>query len=211
MEVHRPHDHSPFRSWKDLVVEISTIVIGVLIALSFEGAREWNRNRTLVREAKGAIVRELTENKKAVTGDLSHVDEREKQLDEAQQFADEILKNGKTSMHSISLRVGLGDLSSASWQTADHTGALAHMTYGDVQKYAAVYSLQDLYQAQERRSLEHLADALSMLSSTSNPEQAPRGDVDRFRTEVLTMKGDVYMESQLAKELSDRYTKVLKE
>ena len=209
MELHRPHEQSPFRSWRAFLIEIATIVIGVLIALSFEGFREWSHNRTLVREARAAILSEIADNKKSVDGDLSHVADRKQQLDGALQFADDILRNGKTSMHSMSLAVGLGDLSEASWQTADHTGALGHMSYSEVQRYASVYTLQGLYQTQERRTFEHLSEALSLVSTVADPTRAPRGDVERFRTQIMLMNGDLYLEQQLAKQLTERYATAL--
>lgn len=209
MELHRPHDASPFRSWQAFVIEIATIVIGVLIALSFEGAREWNHDRTLVNEARAALRLEITDNKRSVDADLTQIDRRKKDLDDAQRFADEILASGSTKIHSLTLNVALGDLSSASWKTADRTGALGHMSYADVQQFAGVYTLQELYETQERRSLEHLSEALSLISAHSDPEKAPRGDLESFRERILLMNGDLYLEQQLAKQLTDRYAKVL--
>jgi hypothetical protein len=209
VEVHRPH--GPFHSWPEFLVEIATIVLGVVIALSFEGAREWYHNRALAHDAREAIAREIADNKKSVDGDLRNVDERKKQLDEALQFADEVLAKGKTTLRSMSLNASLGDLSAASWQTADHTGALAQMSYAEVQKYAAAYMLQEQYQAQERRTFEHLSDALSLVSSVFDPTKSPRSDVEHFRTQVLALNGDLYMERQLAQQLSERYAQVLKD
>jgi len=208
VEVHRPH--GPFHSWPEFLVEVATIVLGVVIALSFEGAREWYHNRALARDAREAIAREIADNKKSVDGNLRAVDERTKRLDEALQFANEMLTKGKSAMQSISLNADLGDLSSASWETADHTGALAQMSYAEVQKYSYAYILQNQYQAQQRRTLEHLSDALSMVSSVFDPSTAPRSDIERFRTQVLALNGDIYIERQLAQQLSERYARVLK-
>lgn len=210
MELHRPHDHSPFGSWRAFLVEIVTIVIGVLIALSFEGAREWYHNRSLARDARDAIVRELTDNERSVQGDLKAADQQVKNLEQALRFADEILKSGKTALNSISLNVALGDLNTSSWQTADHTGALAHMTYGDVQKYSAAYVLQDEYREQERRMFAHMSDALTLIA-TGDPTTASRADVDRFRLQVLAMRADLYMQVQLGRQLVARYQQALKE
>lgn len=207
MEVHRPH--SPFHSWRDFLVEIATIVIGVLIALSFDGAREAYHNRALARDAREAIAREIADNRKSVDSDLENADTRKQNLEEALRFADEILAKGKTSLTSMNLAVSLGDLSTASWQTAERTGALAQMSYAEVQQYASAYTLQDQYQAQERRTFEHLASALSLVPTVVAPTP-PRADVEQFRSQVLTLNGDLYVERQLARQLRDRYVQLLK-
>jgi len=194
MELHRPHEHSPFGSWKAFAVEITTIVIGVLIALSFEGGREWYHDRSLAAEARETIVRELTENRNAVNGDITSGESRRNQVETALQYTKDY-----------------GDLRRSSWQTAQQTGALGHMSYVDVQKYAAAYDLQEIYQTQQRRGVGHYADALTSVAAGIDPGTAKKPDLERFREHLLTLGADLYMEDQLAHQLRDRYDKVLKE
>jgi hypothetical protein len=211
VELHRHHEHSPFRSWQAFLGEIATIVIGVLIALSFEGAREWQHNRTLANEARETIVRELTANKNEVDGEMKGMANREQQLKNARHYVNDVLKTGKSSIQEMSLNSNWGDLRRSSWTTAQQTGALGHMLYSEVQAYAYVYDLQDLYQAQQRRSLEHMAETLALLGSVINAPTAQKGDLERFRDGLQTMGADAYLEKQLAAELTERYTKTLQE
>ncbi|HZT78480.1 MAG TPA: hypothetical protein VFA27_17660 [Vicinamibacterales bacterium] len=211
MELHRPHEHSPFRSWSAFFVEIATIVIGVLIALSFEGVREWQHNRSLAREARETIVRELTENSHELDGDIKNAPKRTAEVRLALQYVNDLLQTGKTSLRTIGLNVVHGDLRRSSWQTAVQTGALGHMAFGDVQKYAGVYDLQELYESQERRSLEHMSDALVLVAAGIDPETAKRPDLERFRDRVLVMSADLLIETQLAHQLHERYATVLAE
>jgi len=64
VDIHPPH--GPIRSWKDFLLQLVTITAGVLIALSLEGVREWSHYRTLVREARETLAREIAENMKEV-------------------------------------------------------------------------------------------------------------------------------------------------
>jgi hypothetical protein len=210
MELHRPHEHSPFRSWSAFLVEIATIVIGVMIALSFEGVREWQHNRSLAREARETIVRELTENKHSVDGDIKNAPKREQEIQQALRYVNDLLRSGSSSIHTLSLNVEQGDLRRSGWSTAQQMGALGYLAYGDVQKYAAAHDLQDLYQAQQRRSFEHMTDALVMIPAVFAPAPA-RSDLERFRDRLLVMGADQYMERQIATQLTDRYAKVLAE
>ena len=212
MELHRPHEQSPFRSWPAFLIEIATIVIGVLVALSFEGAREWMHNRSLAREARDTIVRELTQNKDSVDGDIKTAENRSAELKTDLHYVDDMLKTGKTSIHHLGLNTNWGDLRRSGWSTAQQTGALAHMSYGEVQEFAAVYDMQDLYQSQQRRSFEHLTDALVLVGAgAANPDTAKKPELEPFRDRLLVMQADLYMEKQLAAQLSERYAKVLKD
>jgi hypothetical protein len=208
VEVHRPR--GPFNSLRDFVIEIATIVIGVVIALSFEGLREWNHNRSLANEARETIRRELRDNHKAVDHDLQGVTRRKDQLVAALTFADELIKSGKTAVRTLDLNINFGELSTAGWETAQHTGALGHMSYDEVQKYAAAYSLQGLYLTQQQRTIEHVSAALAILGH-GDPTAAPRDALERLRTSLLAMSADLLIEQQLGTQLSERVAKTLKE
>jgi hypothetical protein len=114
VDVHRPR--GPFSSFRDFILEIATIVIGVLIALSFEGLREWEHNRTLADQTRDTIVRELTGNKKSLDADIGSAPGRKQQVAQALQFTNEVLQTGKTTLHSISLNFVWGDLRRSSWR-----------------------------------------------------------------------------------------------
>src|SRR5262245_17569578 len=187
-----------------------TITVGVLIALSLEGLREWNHNRTLANQARANIVRELTDNKKAVDHDIDEVPDRRKKLDKVLQFTEDLLKRGKTDINGLELGFKYGELSIAGWQTAEHTGALGHMKYDEVQRFAATYVLQNMYQEQQRRSIADVSTATAAVV-VGDPTAAPRADTEHFRATLLTMSADLLIEEQIARQLSDRYAKVLKE
>jgi uncharacterized protein (UPF0297 family) len=208
MDVHTPK--APIHSIRDFLIEMVTITIGVLIALSFEGLREWNHNRSLANEARANIVRELTANKSAVDRDIQSVSKRRKNLENVLQFTEDILKTGKTTISGLELGFNYGDLSIAGWQTAEHTAALGHMPYDEVQRFAAAYVLQNMYQDQQRRSIADVSTATAAVVS-GDPTKAPRADIEHLRSTLLTMAADLLIEEQLARQLSDRYAKVLKE
>ncbi len=154
MDIHPPH---PIHSWKDFGIQLVTITAGILIALSLEGVRESIHDRALVREARENIHREIADNQREVDDEIDAMPERGKKLDTALRFANELLKTKRTEVHSArAWSSSFPTLSAASWQTAERTGALAHMDYAEVQKYATLYAFQDFLIAQHRRALDTL-------------------------------------------------------
>ncbi len=165
---------------------------------------EWRHDRNLVREAHETIARELADNKKEIDAELDGFGDRRKKLETAYRFANDLLTARKTDIHQVDVGSSLADLSAASWQTAERTGALAHMDYGKVQKFSKVYGAQQLFVDQQRRSLEHMAVALTVLVGGDPTAAAPR-DLETFRQQVMLLLGDLIIEEQLGQRLAEVY------
>jgi hypothetical protein len=206
MEIHPPH--GSIQSLKDFLIALATITAGVLIALSLEGLLEWNHNRRLVREARETVTREITDNKKEVDGILASAAARQNDLDNALRLANELLNSKKSDIRQVNLGTSIAELSSAGWQSAERTGALTHMDYAEVQKYAGLYELQNLFAVQQRQVLGRLASALAVLGAGDPHTAAPR-DLELFRQHVLGLRADLIIERQLGQGLSEAYGKSL--
>ena len=206
MEVHPPH--APAHSVRDFLIQLLTITAGVLIALSIEGLTEWNHHRLLVREAKETIGREIADNKSALARHFSEWDRTAEGIDKALQLANELLATKKTDIHTIELGYHLSSLSDASWRTAERTGALAYMDYADVQDYAKLYGEQDLYVSQQRRVLDRTVSALSMVTG-GDPDKAPPNDLERFRQDLMALRGELIVDKQIGEALAKAYDEAL--
>jgi hypothetical protein len=208
VDIHPPH---PVHSWKDFGVQLITITAGILIALSFEGVRETIRDRALVREARENIHREIADNKRELDGEIGAMQARAQKVDAALSFANDFLKTKRTEGQKLELGLEFPTLSTASWQTAERTGALAHMDYAEVQRYAALYSFQDFLTAQHRRALDALSAAIGIITSSESgdPTNASTADIQRFREQVVALRSILFVEEQMAKTASQRYQKAL--
>ena len=209
MEIHPPH--AAIRSWRDFLLQLGTITAGVLIALSFEGIREAIHDRSLVREARENIRREIADNKRQIDEEIAQVPERSRKIDTALRFTRELLRDKHTDIRQIEIGLDLPTLSNASWQTADRAGALAHMEYAEVQKYAALYAFQDFLSSQHRRAIDAVATAIGIVTNSEggDPRNAPSPELERLREEILTLKSILYIEEQMAHTASERYRKAL--
>jgi len=207
VDIHPPH---AIHSWKDFGLQLTTITAGILIALSLEGFRESFHNRALVREARENIRREIADNKREVDGEIAGMDGRGKTLETALRFANDLLKTRHTDVHSLELSLSFPTLSAASWQTAERTGALAHMEYTEVQHYASVYMTQDFLVQEQRKAFDALAAALGILSAgEGDPTAAPAAEIERFRQQVIALRSIVFVEEQMTRRISDVYKKAL--
>jgi hypothetical protein len=205
VEIHPPHGAA--HSWKDLLIQLGTITAGILIALSFEGVREWRHERSLVREARERIGREITDNLKEIDAGNAGIAARQANVVKLLDQVDAALAKKPSTTHQINVGYALADLSAAGWQTAERMGALAHMDYPEVLQYSKVYSIQQLFADHQRRALEHATSTLTTLGG--DPFSAPAKDLDTFRQNLQQMRADLLVEEQLGKRLSEEYRKTL--
>jgi hypothetical protein len=208
MEIHPPH--AAPRSIKDFLLQLGTITTGVLIALSLEGLLEWNHYRLLVREARATIAREITDNKKEIDGSLKLFDGRARNLENAGRFATEMLKSKTSEIRTLEVGFHLPELSSASWRSAERTGALARMPYAEVQRYSRVYDFQELFAERERHAVEQVSAAVAVIGR-GDPHDADPKDLEAFRQVIVARQGELFIERQMAQRLSEMYQAALRE
>jgi hypothetical protein len=197
------------RPFRYFVIELLIVTAGVLIALSVDSLREWNEYRMLVREARANIARELVDNKKEVDASLNEVATRKANIRNALTLANDLLTTRKSDIQQFQLGFSLAEVSAASWQSAERTGALGHMEYAEVQKYSRLYAFQELYAAQQREAVQRISAAIAILSDT-NPHEALPDDLRAFRQHLLVLGGELEVERQLATRLSELYAEALK-
>ena len=152
MEIHAP---KPPHSLKAFLLELLTITVGILIALSLEGVVQWVHNRTLVHEAEANLVTEVAENQRELKTTLEALNTTQKQLTHMLDLIHDLQVNRKkASALNLSINWTLAELHSTSWNTAASTGALAHMSYPEVKGYTRIYDLQQRFQDLQSRGFE---------------------------------------------------------
>jgi hypothetical protein len=159
----------------------------------------------LVREARATLAREMADNKREIDISLASIDQKMREFDEAISFADDMIRAGKSEINQLHLSLELAELSAAGWQSAEQTGALAHMDYAEVQQLSKLYSMQELVASQQRRALEHLTQASGMLRIGDPTMDIGRKDFETFRTQVMMVRADVAMLKDFATRLAENY------
>ncbi len=79
IEVHPPSE--PVHGWRDFLIHLATITIGLLIALSLEGCVELWHHRSLVHEAEASMQIEIEGNARGLQGALEDVRKEQELLE----------------------------------------------------------------------------------------------------------------------------------
>lgn len=211
IDVHPPHEAA--HSWRDILIHLATITVGLFIALSLEGCVEWQHHRHLVGEARENIRTEVADNQKDLRGVLDSIHEEQAQVKHDLEALKTLRSNPNAQGLSMALRFSSSSLQSASWNTARETGAFGYMGYPEVKRYAELYDLQSLFAKDTDRVTSAYTNSFSVLQIFNLDEkEAPstkKQDIDAAIQKVLAVQSELMVYDAVATELDKTYTTVL--
>lgn len=205
MEIHTPD--RPVHSKRDFFVHLLIVTVGILIALSLEGIVEWSHHRSLVREARANLTREIRANASQLGHHLAALDRFEKERATALRLIDDVVSLRPTEINSISLNFSLSQLTSAAWRTAEATGALGYMPYAEVRRYAEAYDLQRRFEEIEAQYLRDFGNVIAM-PEMSEKRRNP-AEFTEWKHRLIASRGLMFIQRALADGLRQVYNQTL--
>jgi hypothetical protein len=176
--------------FRTILVEVGSIVIGVLVAL---GANEWNENRVHRERADEAmldIASEIVSNQKL----LQHVNENNSRIVRA-------TRAKETSDDERQFIPGL-QIQDTAWKTMIATGVAEYVEYDVLRLISAAYSFQEIYRELSYQMIQNFMSTAA-LATAINPQGSSDLPDDLFLANmqlvVLTEEG-----------LMTRYTEAVK-
>jgi hypothetical protein len=175
LEVHPPHE--PVHGWRDFLVHLFTITIGLLIALSLEGCVEWQHHRHLVHEAEASLQTEIKANAKELQGALKDVRREQALLREDVAVMTKIIANPKVPNHdTMTIDFHIRSFDDVSWKTAQSTGALSYMPYDRAQEYSDIYGSQNEIYAAEHQAVRDTVLSVAPFVTSKEGDPNPTGE-----------------------------------
>lgn len=213
LDVHPPHEAA--HSWRDILIHLATITIGLFIALSLEGCVERQHHRHLVREARENIRTEMEDNQKELHSAIQNIHEEQAQVKHDLDALKTLRGNQNAHGLSVTLRFASSLMQNASWNTARETGAFGFMGYPEVKRYAEIYDQQTEFAKQTEDVTSAYTNSFSVLQVFDLDEkEAPstkKQDIDAAMQKVLAVQSELLVYDSVAKELDRMYSKVLQQ
>ena len=206
MEIHPPNH--PITTWKQTLTHLAIITVGVLIALTLEGAVSWIDHRLLVREAVANLTAELRNNKKELDGLFDSLVKEREQLEHADEIARVLLAHESLERFEIPLESHGAELMSAAVTTAQVTGAFGFMDYGEVSRYANIYDLQAQFTRLQERESQHVFEVLAFVRRVAASERPTDDDVRRWRSNIDVALAGIVDREQIGRQLQRRYEQI---
>jgi hypothetical protein len=209
LEVHPPNE--PVHGWRDFFIHLATITIGLLIALSLEGAVEFWQHRHLVHEAEASMQIEIGANARELKGALDDVRKEQDFLKKDIAVMKKIIAHPKVpNTEDMRVDFRIRTFADVSWKTAQSTGALSYMPYERAQQYSNIYSMQNDIRDAEHQAVRDTILSIAPFLNSKKGDANPGGEeavkiVDRL--EIL--QGQLIFLESMIKGLDGEYKKFL--
>jgi hypothetical protein len=208
LDVHPPH--GKMHGFKDFLLHLLTITIGLLIALGLEGYAEHWRQRELKKDADTKLRQEIRDNSQEIGLVHNAITSEQANLKRIVEFMSARKNNQPYDTRQLRLDFTVGDLKTASWKTAAATGALGFMEYDQVQRYSAVYQLQDKYQALQDQTIDEFLQLQSYFIFGFDTEKITPVDAGSAELDTRRALAHLTAMDQVGTALSREYDAVLK-
>lgn len=206
MEVHPPHE--PVHSWRDALIHIGLMTVGLFIALSLEGLIEYTHHRHLVHEARENIRAELEANHKSTLQNIVDLGKEERNIAAGIETIQNLQKH-PGSHGSMNFTWTYATLSDAAWRSARDTGALGYMPFATVQQLATLYGEQTLLAERMHNLQFHEAELIAPMAAKNDTDPLPTAEYDAALTDAARTQVDLGVLGQMLKGLDQILTEDL--
>jgi hypothetical protein len=161
-------------SVREFLIEISTITVGILIALSLEAGVEAWHHHELVEQARANLRKELEDNRDGLMKSLATERSAVAGLNRMSAYLRSRSVGDKAAGEDIAINVDFTEMRTAAWESTVATQALAHMPYEEAQALALAYSASRTFnglQQEARKPYIEMAATLGDDPSSMSQEQ----------------------------------------
>jgi hypothetical protein len=208
LDVHPPHE--PIHTWRDFLLHLATITVGLLIALGLEGAVEYLHHRHIVREARENIRREIEQNQQAVKENLGNLDKNKQSMKDDLVELRSLRQDPSAKGKHLTYEFVWSSFNESAWQSARDSGALTYMPTEEVQRYADLYDGQEVATAQSTSIVTDDVQVYAPLIMEDDDARLSREEVQEVMhgtAVTYTMLGSL---RQIVEQLGRLYAETLK-
>jgi hypothetical protein len=142
LDVHPPH--SPTHTWRDFLIHIATIVVGLIIAVGLEQTVEYFHHRHQLHESRAAIHTELEVNTRLLDEILDTTQSAQTAMQRNAAILRAATPNDNTPTSTLEYTWGIPYPRSNAWQDAKASGAVNYMAEGERSSADYIYGDLDL-------------------------------------------------------------------
>ncbi len=207
IEVHPPHTAHTF---KDFLIGLLMITVGLFIALSLEGMVGWFHHRHLVHEAEASLQAEIRNNAKDLSGKAEQLKNQQDVLKADVALLSQYIKtHNMPKGNSMEVNFVVSKFDNLSWTTAQSTGALSYMSYADAKEYAEIYVLQETLDKAEETAARDAILSVAGFVNVGQDFNMTHDDAVLMKQRIEVLQGQLVLVNSLVGVLDGTYKKFL--
>ena len=183
LEVHAPHQR--MHTWKDFLIHIAAITIGLLMALGLEATVEWFHHRHQAHQALELLEKEVDRNRIALRHDMRSNDLAERNHRTALAVLRRLRSGGVIEGDRLIWIRNFDPLGSSAWKIVHESGAAAYLPYELMARYGEIYDAQQLVNDSERSVYAELLRATSVLNGETEDQSRDQEDLIQRKAEAV--------------------------
>ncbi len=209
LDVHAPHE--AVHGWRDFLLHLFTITIGLLIALSLEGLVEWQHHRHLVHEAEASLHAEIKANAASMGETAADIRTQQENLRHDVVVLKELIKTRHLPKDGhMEIAFHIGTFEGVSWRTAQATGALSYIPYSAAKEYSDIYNTQQELSLAEHEAARDAILSLAPFTNSSDSDPNPtREQAQDIIDHIGVLQGQLILVDSFVKGLDGEYKKFL--
>lgn len=208
LDVHPVHES--IHGWRDFLLHLLTITIGLFIALSLEGLVEWHHHRSLAHEAEASLHAEIRSNAANLSGAVADIKKQRENLADDIKILKQLINTGKLPDNSdLEIVFNIRGFENLSWKTAQSTNAFSYMPYETAKQYAEIYDLQERLEAAENVAARDAIISLAPFLNIGNNEGPSRAEAPAMKTHIEILQAQLILLNSLVTRLDSEYKKFL--
>jgi hypothetical protein len=191
LDVHAPH--RTVHTWKDFLVHIAAISIGLLIALGLEATVEWVHHKHQAQQALELLKQEIDRNRIALKNDKRSTDMGERNHRAAIAVLQRLRSSTLRADDRLVFVRKFDSLNSTAWKVVHESGAAAYIPYEVMARYGEIYEAQQGINDTATSGYVQLQGATSVLNTET--EDQSREEEDRIQREAETSDAQLHLQS----------------
>jgi hypothetical protein len=208
LEVHAPH--TAIHGWRDFLLHITTITIGLLIAIGLEQTVEYFHHRHLVAEARENLHSEIEANWQQLPVNLAAMQKDGERMKHNILVIRQLRDHPHTPHDALHFEVSWSGFEDAAWNTARDTGALSYMPFAEVQQLSQLYAQQQYINTRGTALFTEQALAPRAIAAEASVDDLHPAEIDDLLRSTTALSAQIGALQELMTHFESEYTEAEK-
>src|ERR1700722_10593997 len=185
-DVHAPHQ--AVHTWKDFLVHIAAIAIGLLLALALEKLAEYVHERRQLAEARRELVLEVAENRRTWAANVTEAARIQQELDADLRLIQAVRSHSPVGDRKFEYSVKLYAVRDGPWQAVRQSGSLELMPHEELQIYAWFHGILASIM-ESMHAFETTLQIAAAIAASAPPDKLGEHDLNELASKTMEAQG----------------------